>query len=288
MTPIHTPDLKQTRNIVVFGETGVGKSSLINLIAQDDIAKTSSGAGGCTLDARDYLTFVDPYIFRVFDTVGLNEPQIGSKGYLDAIEKAYRLVTSLTNAGGIHLLLFVIRGGRITETMQQNYRLFYEFLCHKKVPIALIITNLEHQERMEDWWDSNCDHFERFGINTVAHLCITGTRGIQDIYLNKYNESVIAVRQLLMNYGSGSAFSMEKTTWVVRVLKNLRRLVNSRNVNSRGNEKEMTRALTKRCGVGKAEAGELVRRIVRVDSDEESIFTNDTLLGRFVPKYLDL
>ncbi|KAH7912273.1 hypothetical protein BJ138DRAFT_1125357 [Hygrophoropsis aurantiaca] len=263
MAPIILPDLKHTRNIVVFAE----------------IAKTSPGAADCTLDAQDYSIIIDQHIFRIFDTVGLNEPQIRTKGYLDAIEKAYHLVTSLTNAGGIHLLLFVIGGGGITETMQQNYRLFYEFLCHKKVPVALVFTHLEYQERMEDWWDRNSNHFKDFGINTDAHVCITGVRGIQDVHLDKYNESVKAVHQLLMTYGSGSgsAFSMEKTTWVARILRSLRKLVNNRKFDSK---KDMKRTLIKRCGVEKADAEQLVARILRMDSDKESIFPDDeTLYG---------
>ena len=36
------------RNIIVFGQTGVGKSSIINMLQGEAVATTSDGAYGCT------------------------------------------------------------------------------------------------------------------------------------------------------------------------------------------------------------------------------------------------
>jgi len=74
----------------------------------------------------------------VFDTVGFEEPDLGVKEYLDVINNAYRLIAKLQNGGGIHLLLFCVRAGRLTSTTSNNYRLVYELLCEKKVPIVLV------------------------------------------------------------------------------------------------------------------------------------------------------
>jgi GTPase SAR1 family protein len=126
----------RTVNVVLFGETGVGKSSVINLIARKEVAQVFSG--GCTMQSTRYDIPFDDMTFAIFDTIGLEEPQMGVNGYLKAIERAYELIMKLGAAGGIHLLLFCRRGERVTATTQSNYRLFCECLCNTKVPIALV------------------------------------------------------------------------------------------------------------------------------------------------------
>jgi hypothetical protein len=87
---------------------------------------------------------------------GLNEPNMNYANYLDAITKARRLIVE---KGEVRGLLFCIRGGRISETMQKNYSLFYKFLCEEKVPLALVITGLENEpDDMDNWWLQNRAH----------------------------------------------------------------------------------------------------------------------------------
>jgi len=47
-------DSNHAPNFIIFGEIGVGKSSLINLIAGENLATASSGATLCTLDPTQY------------------------------------------------------------------------------------------------------------------------------------------------------------------------------------------------------------------------------------------
>ncbi|OAX32445.1 hypothetical protein K503DRAFT_606042, partial [Rhizopogon vinicolor AM-OR11-026] len=117
-------------NIVIFGETGAGKSSVTNLMASQKVARVSPDTQRCTLEWTEYtVTFDDGTQYQVFDTVGLEEPRLQTKEYLTAITNAYSLINALRERGGINLLLFCIRGGRVTTTMKSNYRLFFEFLC---------------------------------------------------------------------------------------------------------------------------------------------------------------
>ncbi|KAG1731284.1 hypothetical protein EDB19DRAFT_1340567 [Suillus lakei] len=140
------------RNFIIFGEAGVGKSSLVNLITGDQLAKSSSGAQSCTLQSTEYpVTFSDPQLnVNLFDTVGLDSPTMNNAGYLDALAKAHELIVSLRNRGGVHGLLFCMKAGRVSNTVQQNYKLFFEFLCQEQVPLALVVTNLENEESMVD------------------------------------------------------------------------------------------------------------------------------------------
>jgi hypothetical protein len=80
----------------------------------------------------------------------LNSPTLNNAGYLDALVNAHELVVSLKSRGGVHGLLFCIRAGRISTTIQQNYRLFFEFLFQEQVPLVLVVTGLENEPNMDD------------------------------------------------------------------------------------------------------------------------------------------
>ncbi|KAN0084021.1 hypothetical protein V8E55_007525 [Tylopilus felleus] len=96
------------KNVVLFGECGVGKSSLINLMADCNVAATSSGLQACTLQKREYyFTLSSQRLLRVFDIVGI-----------DASNSPAEIIRSLPNTEDIDLLLLCIRAGRFTTSMQ--------------------------------------------------------------------------------------------------------------------------------------------------------------------------
>lgn len=160
-------------NVILFGETGSGKSSVVNLLAGKEVAQTSPDIDGCTKACHPYSLVVSGISYTIWDTVGLDEPMIGDTGYLRAIEQVCKLVRDLTKAGGVDLLLFCHRQGRITTITQKNYALLYEVACRKSVPVAVVITHLEQEKRMEDWWDQNADIFEQRGVMFCGHACVT-------------------------------------------------------------------------------------------------------------------
>jgi hypothetical protein len=252
------PSRDVAQNIVIFGETGSGKSSLVNLVMDQKVAATSYGTDGCTLDSTLYETDIGEYHLRIYDTVGLNEPQLGAEHYLAAIEKAHRLITALNNAGGVHLLVFCVRGGRITATTQHNYRLFYEFLCRRLVPVALVVTNLESETPMERWWQRNSNEFTRFGINVIAHACVTCTPGYGDMYADKYEESKTTISDLLVKCATQHAYTVETRTWFTDFSIYLSQLVYAQHVHSR---KQMVRMLVSRCGMSEDDAEVVVSRV---------------------------
>jgi putative ribosome biogenesis GTPase RsgA len=70
-----SPDPSHPPNFIIFGEMGVGKSSLINLIAGKDVTKTSSGAQSCTLDSTEHTINLADYQLNVhlYDTVSKHD-----------------------------------------------------------------------------------------------------------------------------------------------------------------------------------------------------------------------
>jgi hypothetical protein len=239
-------------NIILFGETGVGKSSVINLIAGRKVAEVSSDVNGCTMSSTRHTFHVDGRNFNIWDTVGLEEPEQGVNGYLDAIEKALGLIQQLSTQGGVDLLLLCTRGNRVTATTQSNYRLFYEVLCGSKVPIALVITHLERETVMEKWWIRNVKSMEKYGIKSAGHACVTAIPGHRH-----YGQSQIAIKHLLTGYDGVAKYTMPPEAWFIEFLRLFGLFAPPKDLKG----KKLYDVLTKRCGLKEKVAEELVNKM---------------------------
>lgn len=265
-SPITQP---RTINVVLFGETGVGKSSVINLIARRDLAKVSSDVNGCTMLSTRYDISFDDMNFAIFDTIGLEEPQMGVNGYLKAIEKAYELIAKLGAAGGIHLLLFCMRGGRITATTQSNYRLFCECLCNTKVPTALVFTGLEREVEMEDWWTRNKTHIEHYGIKSDGHACITAVQDDTPGEDLKFTESQKRIRELLKSCAlKNEAFLPEPHTWFAKLAKGMRSFIEKHRSPRR---RDVMKVLTHRCKLDPETARKIAEMMEKGDEQAGNV-----------------
>lgn len=254
------PDLNADRlsmssslNIILFGETGVGKSSVINLIAGRKMAETSPDVQGCTMSFKPYSFPVNGRTFHIWDTVGLEEPEMGVNGYLPAIEQACELIHNLAKQGGVDLLLFCIRGNRVTATTQSNYRLFYEVLCRSQVPIALVITHLERETSMEQWWERNMESLEKYGIKAAGHACVTGLPTH-----SKYRESQQNIARLLEGHNGNGRFNMPPEGWLIEFLRLFGLFAPLRKESKR---KDIVKVLTKRCRLDQKIAEELAGKL---------------------------
>ena len=167
-------DEASVSNIIIFGEAGVGKSSVINLIAGEKLAQTSNDALGCTFQYQRHNVTLDGVPLALWDTAGLDEGSDGRVPAKLAENNLRALIQGLAHSGGIHLVIYCTRGTRLTKALKHNYDLFYTAVCRKKVPVALVVTDLEHQqEDMETWWDKNKAALHRHGMWFNAHACVT-------------------------------------------------------------------------------------------------------------------
>ncbi|KAG6329331.1 hypothetical protein ID866_9758 [Astraeus odoratus] len=186
-------------NCILIGETGVGKSSVVNLLAGDAVAEVSSGVDVCTVKAKEYTVNVDSMCVNIWDTPGLDQPETVTDSHVSAIEQACYLIKKLKEAGGIDLLVLCIRGRRPTRATLNIYWLFYEALCGQQVPIAFVITYLEHQVEMESWWTRNEESIERRGLKCASHACVTGIPDNEGPD-GKYGRSQKAIQCLLKQH----------------------------------------------------------------------------------------
>jgi len=195
-------------NVVFFGETGVGKSSLINMLAGSNVAQTSSKATSCTLESRGYPVKISKSLFYLVDTAGLEEGDQGRVPKSDAIVQLYTLLKQMED--GVSLLVFVMRP-KITDGVVNNWRLFQEVICKYQVPAVVIITGLENEEDMDDWWVMNKETFREYGIQPDGNACVTATRGHCE------------TRRVVIDNEKGMNAQISTDIVVFRALRNFRR-----------------------------------------------------------------
>ncbi|KZP16937.1 P-loop containing nucleoside triphosphate hydrolase protein, partial [Athelia psychrophila] len=194
-------------NIILFGESGAGKSSLVDMIAGMDCAKTSDGAVGCTFQSTSYDVDLPDHSLIIWDTAGLNEGQKGNINFTEAAGNIYKLTYQLD---GVNLLVYCVRS-RITNNMVQNYNMFRAF-CDDEVPIVLVITAMENCPDGDVWWASNIHHFEKEGIEVVDHACVSTLKGYGE---GKYEAWRAEVQDMIAKHYLRTPWVMAKESWFV-------------------------------------------------------------------------
>jgi hypothetical protein len=191
------------------------------MLEGDRIAPVSSGAASQTFANERYVKDIMGTSINVYDTAGFNESTDSTVARTRATVNLYKLLRQLEGTG-VNLLVYVMRAPRITATAQKNYRLFYEAFCDKKVPIVIIVTGLEAEHHMDQWWYQNKDEFESRNMEFAGWACITADRGklTRNGYKNEdeYNESRLKVQDLIAEHCSGEPWKMDSAHWFKKVL----------------------------------------------------------------------
>jgi len=218
------PQDNQVPNVLVFGETGTGKSSLINMIAGSDIAGVSGDALGYTFGSKAYEVSIDGTIVRLWDTAGLNEGEHGTVPAENAMQNLQGLVHKLK--GGVSLLVYCVRGTRFRNIMQVNYDLFYGIICQKQVPVVIVVTGLENESPMESWWAENGGELESHGMKFAGHACVTMIRGKQlksgdYMFEEEFEESEKSTRALVKDYYLRTPWIMDERIWLADITSRL-------------------------------------------------------------------
>ncbi|KIL54349.1 hypothetical protein M378DRAFT_18985 [Amanita muscaria Koide BX008] len=203
-------------NVIIFGETGAGKSSIINLLVDASVAGTSSGSVGCTFKSNPYNVSIDGTMFKFHDTAGLDEGQGGTVVKQQAIVQLYELLRSLSD--GVSLLIFCMRGPRIKDSCVRNWTLFWDIICQRRVPILLAITGLENEEDMDAWWGQNQPFFTKNLMYPNSVACITATKGKKrrdgsHNFDYEYAESRGKTMKAVQTVYRREAWKVERTEW---------------------------------------------------------------------------
>ncbi|WP_101396938.1 GTP-binding DUF697 domain-containing protein [Bifidobacterium pseudolongum] len=126
-------------NVLVLGNSGVGKSTLINAVLGDDIAKTSFGTRGTTEELAIYGSPSVP--FRVIDSIGFEPSPIKSLRAIHAVRKWSRLSAQEGNENSrINVIWFCV-DGTAAKLFPETIRNFSNSIAMwKSVPIIAVIT----------------------------------------------------------------------------------------------------------------------------------------------------
>ncbi|TEB33774.1 hypothetical protein FA13DRAFT_1707991 [Coprinellus micaceus] len=196
-----TPFPTSTKTSSSSAKQELAKSAIINMLREkseekldDAIAVVSNAALGCTLVSTKYPCRLCDEVLMLWDTAGLVEGEFGNVTAGQAEDNLASLLQNM-EGGGVSLLVYCIRARRFRTIIKSHYELFFEKTCGRAIPIVLVVTGLENEEFMEDWWVRNEREFRRRGIEFTGHACITSTRGkaVQGgghVFDDEYEESV--------------------------------------------------------------------------------------------------
>lgn len=104
---------------------------------------------------------------------GLDEGSEGAVPNKEAQKVLKKLLQTLMEQDGIHLLVYCVQGTRERTALRRNYMSFYSKV-KEKVPIVLVVTRLENQvPDMEQWWRANEQSISDLNMTFAGHACIT-------------------------------------------------------------------------------------------------------------------
>ena len=233
-------------NIIIFGETGAGKSSVINMLLGKVAAEVSSEAAGCTLSSTPHDVNIGGHKFTLWDTAGLNEGGEGSVSDMKALSALYHLLRGLED--GVSLAVFCMRAPRLTDAAVKNWKFFKHILCQGKVPTVIVVTGLEEwndEDSKRTWWEENQEQFRKSEINPTEEIhrtfdlpvagvktdrgvaCITASKGKVNkrgeyVYQDEFDLSRLKVMKLFVEAHMRVPWKVEQVQWFKQVVYTVR------------------------------------------------------------------
>lgn len=135
-------------NVLVLGNSGVGKSTLINAVIGDDVAKTSFGTRGTTEELSIYESPSVP--FRVIDSIGFEPSPIASLRAVHAVRKWSRASAKEGNENTrINVIWFCVDGTAAKLFHETIRNLANAVRMWKSVPIIAVVTKSYSQPDRE-------------------------------------------------------------------------------------------------------------------------------------------
>ena len=137
-------------NVLVIGNSGVGKSTLINAVMGSEVAETSWGTTGTTRELKIYENEEIP--FRVIDTVGFEPSLIKEMRAINAVKKwSKEAAKKEDNEKKINVIWFCVDGTSRKLFAKTIKDLSYATRMWPSVPIVVVITkSYSMPERQEN------------------------------------------------------------------------------------------------------------------------------------------
>ncbi|KIJ58036.1 hypothetical protein HYDPIDRAFT_34563 [Hydnomerulius pinastri MD-312] len=233
-----TSPAKHDVDVLLVGQTGVGKSTLINMICgfeegSEGSAKVTNDVRPCTEVATSYITPLSRegknLRYRLWDTRGLNEasddPSIMTKainffcalfGVVSACERDLRAVcdehTGRDGEKAAPLLIWCIHISKVGVPVHwEQFRKVYVDYCREKVRPVVVVTNVtpgrpsaKSQSQTELGWEERCrKQLQQLGIG-FGNVPLQGVRKYRDTSTPEYKADCQAVRDFIVSHHSSN------------------------------------------------------------------------------------
>ena len=126
-------------NILVIGDSGVGKSTLINAVLGEEIAESGFGDKGTTKELKVYES--DVLVFRIIDTVGFEPSFFKRMWAINAVKKwSKNAVKEGKENSDINVIWFCVEGTSSKLFPETIKSLAKATSIYPSVPIIVVIT----------------------------------------------------------------------------------------------------------------------------------------------------
>ena len=207
--------------ILVFGSSGVGKTSMLNALTGEN-QPTSNLATGCTFQTTCYEPVAKNGVqYRFIDTAGLNEASSGTVHPRKAQKALIDLLVSSKN--GLNLLILTMRSGTILQSDKNNYLMFVDAMTQRKVPTICVITYCENIEPMSKYAEDNKPYFDKqqMKFEKIVSICFAKGGWLEKQYEPLRTESTEIVWKAVEDYASKTPikFMATKGTGLIKAFK---------------------------------------------------------------------
>lgn len=153
---------RSAKHIAIVGLTGVGKSTLVNVLTGSNRANVTNDAKPCTAQPDRYDVEMEGTRYTLWDTRGLNEaseqgamgPVAWFRSLLRNTPDADRKLREFLRGKNpkISLILFCIEAEKIRVDAQwKNYDKIYTKFCKRKAKVAVVVTRMDGNTKKTDW-----------------------------------------------------------------------------------------------------------------------------------------
>lgn len=157
------PSIQRTINVALVGVTGVGKSTLVNVLKGEKKAEESNNVRPCTTRSTPYEVVEGDTRYCVWDTRGLNEAseQTGISTRLrrfiipDAEDKVKKLLHGSNPK--VNLVLLCIDAKKIRA--KDNWKIYdkiYSDFCKKRLKVAVVVMQIGERDFGGSEWKRVC------------------------------------------------------------------------------------------------------------------------------------